>query len=101
MSARIAALIGLLFLVGSASAHEYSSNGVTVVHPWARATSTGAKVGVAFFEMKAAPGHADRLIAARSATWVRPSYKSESSRMALRRHITLTPSRFVPARPWR
>lgn len=66
MSARIATFLGLLLLVGSAIAHEYSSHGVTVVHPWARATPGGAKVGSAFFEMKAARGHNDRLIGARS-----------------------------------
>ena len=67
MSARIAVFVGLLFLVGSASAHEYSRKGVTVVHPWARATPGGAKVGGAYFEMKADRGHSDRLIGARCA----------------------------------
>jgi copper(I)-binding protein len=67
MSARVAALIGLFILAGPAAAHEYSSKGVTVVHPWARATPGGARVGGVYFEMKAARGHADRLIAARTA----------------------------------
>jgi periplasmic copper chaperone A len=67
MSARFAALLGLLFLTASAAAHEYSSHGVTVAHPWARATPGGATVGGAFFEMKAARGHSDRLIGAHSA----------------------------------
>jgi len=67
MFVRVAGLLGVLLLVAPASAHEYSSKGVTVVHPWARATPKGAKVGGVFFEMKAAAGHTDRLIAARSA----------------------------------
>ena len=38
-----------------------------MVHPWARATPGGTRVGGVYFEMKAARGHADRLIAARTA----------------------------------
>ena len=56
----------LLFGVGHAMAHEYTSNGVTVAHPWARATPGGAKVGGAYLEIKAAAGTSDRLIAAKS-----------------------------------
>ena len=67
MSAFVSALLALPLLVGQATAHEYSSKGITIVHPWARATPGGAKVGGAYFEMKAAHGHADRLIAVRSA----------------------------------
>jgi copper(I)-binding protein len=61
-------LVALLFIViGVASAHEYSNNGVTVTHPWARATPGGAKVGGAYLEMKAATGRNDRLVGARTA----------------------------------
>jgi copper(I)-binding protein len=49
-----------------AIAHEVTREGVTVAHPWARATPGGAKVGGAYLEIKAAAGKGDRLIAARS-----------------------------------
>jgi len=52
--------------IGLATAHEYTSKGVTVSHPWARATPGGVKVGGAFLEMKAVAGQGDRLIGARS-----------------------------------
>ncbi|HEU4379889.1 MAG TPA: copper chaperone PCu(A)C [Hyphomicrobiaceae bacterium] len=57
----------LLIVVGAARAHEFSSKGVTVVHPWARATPGGVTVGGAYFEVRAAPGQGDRLIGGRSA----------------------------------
>jgi copper(I)-binding protein len=57
----------LLIAVGAATAHEFSSKGITVSHPWARATPGGVSVGGAYFEIKAAPGPGDRLIGARSA----------------------------------
>ena len=56
----------LLFAAGPTTAHEYTSKGVTVAHPWARATPGGAKVGGAYLEIKAAAGTSDRLIAAKS-----------------------------------
>jgi periplasmic copper chaperone A len=46
----------------AASAHEYTSKGVTVAHPWARATPGASKVGVAFLELKADAGVVDKLI---------------------------------------
>jgi hypothetical protein len=60
--------IALLLIVGTgyAMAHEFTSKGVTVAHPWARATPGGAKVGGAYLEIKAAVGRGDRLIAAKS-----------------------------------
>jgi copper(I)-binding protein len=72
MAVRIAvSLVASMGLFGallvSAAAHEYSNKGVTVSHPWARATPGGAKVGGVFFEMKAAPSASDRLVGARSA----------------------------------
>jgi copper(I)-binding protein len=60
----IAGLVGLL--AGAASAHEFTASGVTVAHPWARATPGGVTVGGAFLEIRAAPGRGDRLVAARS-----------------------------------
>lgn len=62
----ILAIAMLLIIVGAAVAHEYSAKGVTVAHPWARATPGGATVGAAFLEMKAARGRGDRLVSARS-----------------------------------
>jgi periplasmic copper chaperone A len=60
-------LIALLLVgVGPAMAHEYTSKGVTVAHPWARATPGGAKVGGAYLEIKAAAGTGDRLVAVKS-----------------------------------
>jgi len=62
----LGSLLLLSLLPGALAAHEYTSKGITVAHPWARATPGGAKVGGAFFEMKAAPGKGDRLLAVRS-----------------------------------
>jgi copper(I)-binding protein len=59
-------LLILLLLSGAVAAHEFTSKGVTVAHPWARATPGGVKVGGAYLEIKAAAGKADRLIAAKS-----------------------------------
>jgi len=59
-------VVSVLVLAGGAWAHQFSHAGVTVVHPWARATPGGAKVGGVYFEMTSAPGHADRLIGART-----------------------------------
>lgn len=59
-----AILLGTLLV--PAAAHEFSGGGVTVAHPWARATPGGSKIGVAFLEVKAAAGKSDRLIAASS-----------------------------------
>ena len=60
-------LSGLLVLSPHvASAHEFGRTGMTIAHPWARATPAGAKVGGAYLEVKAAAGTNDRLIGARS-----------------------------------
>ncbi len=53
-------------LAGPSSGHEVTSNGVTVAHPWARATPGGATVGAAYMEIKTADGTVDRLIGAKS-----------------------------------
>jgi periplasmic copper chaperone A len=67
MRARAVAIAAFMFiLTNCAAAHEFASKGVTVAHPWARATPGGVKVGGAYFEMKAAAGKGDRLIAASS-----------------------------------
>lgn len=49
-----------------ANAHEATKAGVTVAHPWARATPGGATNGAAYLEIKAAAGVTDRLISASS-----------------------------------
>ncbi|MBA4172289.1 MAG: hypothetical protein C0511_06455 [Hyphomicrobium sp.] len=72
-SAFIAGLVGVLsigaamVLAQPASAHEASAKGVTVVHPWARATPKGAAVGAAYLEIKTDEKTSDRLIGAKSA----------------------------------
>ncbi len=55
-----------LIAIGAAAAHEYTSNGVTVAHPWARATPGGVRTAGAYLQVRATPGRGDRLIAARS-----------------------------------
>jgi copper(I)-binding protein len=62
----ILAVAMLLIAVGVAVAHEYSAKGVTVTHPWARATPGGAAIGGAYLEVKAARGQGDRLVSASS-----------------------------------
>lgn len=59
-------LIASLLAAGQAVSHEATSKGVTVAHPWARATPGGATVGVAFMEIKTETGIADRLLSASS-----------------------------------
>lgn len=63
----ILAMALLLIVVGAATAHEFSSKGITVSHPWARATPGGVTVGGAYFEIKAVPGQGDRLVGVRGA----------------------------------
>jgi copper(I)-binding protein len=62
----ILAVALVLIAVGVATARDYSAKGVTVSHPWARATPGGVKVGGAYLEMRAAAGRGDRLVGARS-----------------------------------
>lgn len=58
---------GMAFgLAATAMAHEFSAKGVTVSHPWARATPKGAKVGAAYLEIKTDAKTTDRLIGAKS-----------------------------------
>lgn len=52
--------------IGPAFAHEATSKGVTVAHPWARATPGGATVGAAFLEIITDKGVTDKLISASS-----------------------------------
>lgn len=52
----------VVFTASHAIAHEFSSKGITIAHPWARATPGGATIGAAFLEIKAADKTADKLI---------------------------------------
>jgi copper(I)-binding protein len=66
-SRRILTLAGMLTAFAMAApvdAHEFSANGITVAHPWTRATPAGAKVGAAYLTITAAPGEGDTLIGA-------------------------------------
>lgn len=63
-------LLAIAFLLAGvmqpALAHEFVGGGITVAHPWARATPKGAKVGAAYLEIKADAKAGDRLIGASS-----------------------------------
>jgi len=58
--------IAFAYVCSQAASHEYTSKGVTVAHPWARATPGGARVGSVYLEVRAQRGRGDKLIAARS-----------------------------------
>ena len=66
VSSIVATLACLSAATMSAAAHEASNAGVTVAHPWARATPGGVKNGAAYLEIKTAAGVTDRLISASS-----------------------------------
>lgn len=55
-----------LAMLAPAVAHETTAKGVTVAHPWARATPGGATVAAAYMEIKTANGVTDKLISAQS-----------------------------------
>jgi periplasmic copper chaperone A len=63
-------LVAGVFLVALSAlpslAHEATKGGVTVAHPWVRATPGGATVGAAYLEIKSAAGVEDRLLGASS-----------------------------------
>jgi copper(I)-binding protein len=56
-------LLSLLALLPAAAAHadEATSKGVTIEHPWARATPAGATVGAAFLTIRTDKETSDRL----------------------------------------
>jgi hypothetical protein len=69
--ARVTVSFFLLILLVAIAAtravgHEYANAGVTVSHPWARATPAGATVAAAYFEIRSEASAADRLVAAAS-----------------------------------
>lgn len=68
-ASKVAVITAALVFVAQPSpvwAHEFSNKSVTVAHPWARATPPGARVGVAYLEIKASPKAGDKLIGARA-----------------------------------
>jgi len=62
----VVATLALASALQPASAHEVTSKGVTVAHPWSRATPGGATVGAAFMEIRTDKGVTDKLISASS-----------------------------------
>lgn len=67
MKKLITSLAGLLLLLTGSTAHEYSASGITVVHPWARATPTASRNGAVYFEIKATgASRGDRLVGGKS-----------------------------------
>lgn len=61
-----AAVLLTLQLTSIAAAHEATKSGVTIAHPWVRATPGGATNGAAYLEIKVDQGVTDRLISASS-----------------------------------
>lgn len=60
-STAFAAALALL-AAGAATAHEFKSGPIEVVHPWARATPPAAKVGGGYAEIRNDGSEPDRLI---------------------------------------
>lgn len=59
-------LLAALLLATPALAHEFGAKGVSVIHPWVRATPGGSSISAAFLEIKSADGVSDRLVGAKS-----------------------------------
>ena len=60
----LAAACAAIASISPVAAHESSANGITVAHPWARATPSGAKVGAAYLTITSAAGQDDTLVGA-------------------------------------
>jgi periplasmic copper chaperone A len=101
----IAALLFLLPVgVGMVQAHEVTSKGVTIAHPWVRATPGGVTNGAAYLEIKAADGVNDRLISASSPAAARVevhTHIKDGEVMRMRRvdDLALKPASSVVLRP--
>jgi periplasmic copper chaperone A len=78
MPMKILILSLLVLLPTVASAHGATSKGVTVAHPWARATPGGATIGTAFLEIKTDKNTSDRLIGVSSPVAGRAEVHSHS-----------------------
>jgi copper(I)-binding protein len=59
-------LLAVAFLAGAATAHEATSKGVTVAHPWVRANPEGSTISAAFMEIRTDKDVSDKLISATS-----------------------------------
>lgn len=102
----LAILAGLAaaFAPALAEAHEETVKGVTVAHPWARATPEGQKVGAAFAEIKTDKDTSDRLIGVSSPVATNGEVHSmtmEGDVMKMRRldGIDLKPGQSVVLKP--
>lgn len=56
--------LALALLAPAAIGHDHDKGDIQVRHPWSRATPPGAKVGVAYMEIRNRGGQADKLLAA-------------------------------------
>jgi periplasmic copper chaperone A len=57
------AILILLLAFGAALAHNHEKGEIQVRHPWSRATPPGAKVAVAYMEIRNSGSQPDRLLA--------------------------------------
>ena len=53
----------LFFFIGAGFGHNHEKGEIQVRHPWSRATPPGAKVGVAYMEIRNSGSQPDRLVA--------------------------------------
>lgn len=53
---------GLAFAASSAAAHDYKIGAIEIMHPWARATPKGAKVGAGYLTIVNKGSTPDRLV---------------------------------------
>jgi len=61
------AAAALALAASAALAHDYKAGAITINHPWARATPSGAKVGAGYFTLTNTGTAPDRLIGATAA----------------------------------
>src|SRR5262245_63049940 len=67
MIRRFALAAALALAASAALAHDYKAGAITIIHPWARATPQGAKVGAGYFTVTNTGTAPDRLIGATAA----------------------------------
>jgi len=61
------AAAAIALAASAALAHDYKAGAITINHPWARATPSGAKVGAGYFTLTNTGTAPDRLIGATAA----------------------------------
>ncbi|MBB5020121.1 hypothetical protein HNQ59_003435 [Chitinivorax tropicus] len=66
MKSRLALSVLAWSLVGSVFAHDFKQSGLTVDHPWARASTPGAQMGAVYMKINNAGKTADALLEASS-----------------------------------